>query len=101
MDNNSYKESWNNFGPNVLSVVLVITFYQQYIMVFETLNIFPKGSYVKTLLDYGGHLGWLAEMSDITLKGDHTRPIPPEFGPTWPSNFRGQKFKHFSHRVLC
>ena len=45
------------------------------------LNIFPIGSYVKTMLADGGHLGWRAGSSDTILKGDHLRIIPIKFGP--------------------
>ena len=43
MDNNSYKKSWDDFGPDVLNVVpvmlniFVITFYQPSFIVFEIL----------------------------------------------------------------
>ena len=35
------------------------------------LNIFPIGSYVKTMAADGGHLGWRSGSLDITLKVDH------------------------------
>ena len=54
------------------------------------LNIFPIGSYVKTMWADGGHLGWRAGSSDTILKGDHPRTIPAKFGPNWPSGFRGE-----------
>jgi hypothetical protein len=39
-----------------------------------------------------GHLGrWIGSL-DIILKGDHPRTIPPKFGPSWPSRFRGEDF---------
>ena len=38
---------------------------------------------------YGGHLGWQAVSSDITLKGDlDPRTTPAKFGPDWPGGFR-------------
>ena len=57
--------SWEDFILNVLHVVLVmlnifaITFLSAiYIVtVFEILDIFPIGSYVKTMSADGGHLG--------------------------------------------
>jgi hypothetical protein len=35
------------------------------------LNIFPIGSYVKTMSTDGGHLGWRFGSLDIILKVDH------------------------------
>jgi hypothetical protein len=37
------------------------------------LNIFPIGSYVKTMSTDGGHLGWSFGSLDIILKVDHLR----------------------------
>jgi hypothetical protein len=37
------------------------------------LNIFPIGSYVKTMSADGGHLGWRFGSLDIILKVDHLR----------------------------
>jgi hypothetical protein len=37
------------------------------------LNIFPIGSYVKTMSTDGGHLGWRFGSLDIILKVDHLR----------------------------
>ena len=61
MGNNSYKESWDDFGLNVLNVVLfmlnifAITFYQPSITVLEILNIFHI-SQSKTRIAHGGHI---------------------------------------------
>ena len=49
----------------------------------EILNIFPIGSYVKTMSADGSHLGWRAGSSDTILKGDHLRIIPTKFGPNY------------------
>ena len=43
------------------------------------LNIFPIGSYVKTLSADNGHLGWRSESQDIILKVDHLRTIHAMF----------------------
>ena len=39
------------------------------------LNIFPIGSYVKTMFADGCHLGWRSGSQDIILKVDHLRTI--------------------------
>ena len=39
------------------------------------LNIFPIGSYVKTMAADGGHLGWRSGSQDILLKVGHLRTI--------------------------
>ena len=41
----------------------------------KKLNIFPIGSYVKTMSADGGHLGWRSGSQDIILKVDHLRTI--------------------------
>jgi hypothetical protein len=41
------------------------------------LNIFPIGSYVKTMFADGCHLGWRSGSQDIILKVDHLRTIHP------------------------
>ena len=41
------------------------------------LNIFPIGSYVKTMFADGCHLGWRSGSQDIILKVDHLRTIYP------------------------
>jgi hypothetical protein len=41
------------------------------------LDIFPIGSYVKTMSVDGGHLGWRSGSQDIILKVDHLRPLMP------------------------
>ena len=59
------------------------------------MNIFPIGSYVKTMSADGGHLGWTTGptgLIDTILKGDHPRTIPSKFGPNWPSSFRQRRF---------
>jgi hypothetical protein len=43
------------------------------------LNIFPIGSYVKTMSADGGHLGWRSGSQDIILKVDHLRTIHAMF----------------------
>ena len=43
------------------------------------LNIFPIGSYVKTMSADGGHLGWRSGSQDIILKVDHLRTIDDMF----------------------
>ena len=56
------------------------------------LNIFPIGSYVKTMSAEFGSVGWRAGSSDTILKGDHLRTIPIKFGPNRPSSFREEDF---------
>jgi hypothetical protein len=55
------------------------------------LNIFPIGSYVKTMSADGGHLGWRSGSLDIILKVDHPRwsifkivSSEPDLHPRWP-----------------
>jgi hypothetical protein len=45
------------------------------------LNIFPIGSYVKTMSADGGHLGWRSGSQDIILKVDHLSTIHAMFAP--------------------
>ena len=45
----------------------------------KKLNIFPIGSYVKTMSADGGRLGWRSGSLDIILKVDHLRTIHPMF----------------------
>jgi hypothetical protein len=45
----------------------------------KNLNIFPIGSYVKTISADGGHLGWRSGSQDIILKVDHLRTIHAMF----------------------
>jgi hypothetical protein len=45
------------------------------------LNIFPIGSYVKTMSADVGHLGWRTGSHDIILKVDHLRTIHAMFKP--------------------
>jgi hypothetical protein len=45
----------------------------------KNLNIFPLGSYVKTMSADGGHLGWRSGSQDIILKVDHLRTIHAMF----------------------
>ena len=56
-------------------------------------NIFPIGSYVKTMSVDVGCLGWRVESLDTILKGDHLRTILLQFGPNRPSSFR-EDFKN-------
>ena len=44
-------------------------------MVFKILDIFLIGSYIKTMLTDGGHLGWRAGSSDTILKGTTQGPF--------------------------
>jgi hypothetical protein len=53
------------------------------------LNIFPIGSYVKTMSADGGHLGWRSGSLDIILKVDHLRTIHAMFALNWLTDFRG------------
>ena len=55
-------------------------------------NIFPIGSYVKTMSADVDGLGWRAGSSDTILKWDHPRTIPQKFGPNWPNSFREEDF---------
>jgi hypothetical protein len=59
------------------------------------LNIFPIGSYVKTMSADGGHLGWRFGSLDIILKVDHLRTIHAMFALNWLTGFRGKFFKTF------
>ena len=45
----------------------------------DFLNIFPIGSYVKTMFADGCHLGWRSGSQDIILKVDHLRTIHAMF----------------------
>ena len=65
------------------------------------LNIFPIGSYVKTMSADDGHLGWRFRSLDIILKVDHFWTIHAMFALNWLTGFRGIFFKHFPNRVLC
>ena len=65
------------------------------------LNIFPIGSYVKTMSADGDHLGWRSGSLDIILKVDHLRTIHVMFALNWLTGFKGMFFKKFSHSVLC
>ena len=53
------------------------------------LNIFPIGSYVKTMSTDGGHLGWSFGSLDIILKVDHLWTIHAMFALNWLTDFRG------------
>jgi hypothetical protein len=53
------------------------------------LNIFPIGSYVKTMSADGGHLGWGFGSLDIILKVDHLRTIHAMFALNSLTGFRG------------
>jgi hypothetical protein len=54
------------------------------------LNIFPIGSYVKTMSAHGGHLEWRSGSLDIILKVDHLRTIHTMFAFNWLTGFRGK-----------
>ena len=56
------------------------------------LNIFPIGSYVKTMSADGGHLGWRSGSVDIILKVDRLRTIHAMFALNWFTGFRGEDF---------
>jgi hypothetical protein len=56
------------------------------------LNIFPIGSYVKTMSADGGHLGWRSGSEDIILKVNHIRTIYVMFALNWLTGFRGEDF---------
>ena len=56
------------------------------------LNIFPIGSYVKTMFADGCHLGWRSGSQDIILKVDHLRTIHAMFALNWFTGFRGEDF---------
>ena len=56
------------------------------------LNIFPIGSYVKTMSTDGGHLGCSFGSLDIILKVDHLRTIHAMFALNWLTDFRGNFF---------
>jgi hypothetical protein len=45
----------------------------------KKINIFPIGSYVKTMSADGGHLGWRFGSQDIILKVDHLMTIHAMF----------------------
>ena len=55
------------------------------------LNIFPIGSYVKTLSADGSHLRWRSGSLDIILRVDHLRTIHAMFALNWFTGFRGKK----------
>ena len=65
------------------------------------LNIFPIGSYVKTMSADGGHLGWRSGSEDIFLKVDHLTTIHACLLLIDLLVSEEKTFKHFSHRVLC
>jgi hypothetical protein len=64
------------------------------------LNIFPIGSYVKTMSADGGHLGWRSGSMDMNLKVYHLRTIHAMFALNWLTGFRGKKIKHFSQSPM-
>jgi hypothetical protein len=59
------------------------------------INIFPIGSYVKTMSADGGHLGSRSGSLDIILKVDHLRTIHAMFALNWLTGFRGKKINIF------
>ena len=56
------------------------------------LNIFPIGSYVKTMFADAGHIGWRSGSLAIILKVDHLRTIYAMFALNWLTGFRGNNF---------
>ena len=56
------------------------------------LNIFPIGSYVKTMSADGSHLEWRSGSQDILLKIDHLRTIHAMFALNLLTGFRGEDF---------
>jgi hypothetical protein len=61
----------------------------------KKLNIFPIGSYVKTMSADGGHLGWRLGSQDIILKVDHLRTVHAMFALNWLTDFRWEDFYIF------
>jgi hypothetical protein len=59
------------------------------------LNIFPIGSYVKSMSADDCHLGWRSGSLDIILKVDHLRTIHAMFALNWLTGFRGKKIYIF------
>jgi hypothetical protein len=59
------------FGAEILKIFLSETTKP----IGRFLNIFPIGSYVKTMSADGGHLGWRYGSLDIVLKVDNLRTI--------------------------
>jgi len=41
-----------------------------------------------SIFSYRGHLGWMSELSDKILKGDHQRTILAYYGLNWLSSFQ-------------
>ena len=64
-------------------------------------NIFPIGSYVKTMSAHGGHLEFPISTKNITFVEVHPMIIHAMFAVNWFTGFRGEIFSTFSHRVLC
>ena len=56
------------------------------------LNIFPIGSYVKTMSADGGHLVWRSGSPDTILKIDHLRTIHVMLALNWLTGLRGEDF---------
>ena len=46
------------------------------------------------------HLKWRVVLSDIILKGDHSRTFHPKFGLIWFIGFRGEDFCQLEHTYL-
>ena len=57
----------------------------------KNLNIFPIGSYVKTMSANGGHLECMLGSSDIILEKDYLKTISPKLSPDRYSSFRGKR----------
>jgi hypothetical protein len=54
--------------------------------------------YVKTMSAHGSHLGWRSWSPDIILKVYYPRTIHAMSALNWPTGFRGEDLKQFSHR---
>ena len=78
---------WSLWSPDtILKIYLLRTIHAMFALNWLTgfrgkkyLNIFPIGSYVKTMSADGGHLGWRSGSQDIILKVDHLRTIHAMF----------------------
>ena len=74
-------ENDNNFGYEKITI-LVDNIPLNWLTGFRGnffLNIFPIGSYVKTMSADSGHLGWRSGSQDIIVKVDHLRTIHAMF----------------------
>ena len=76
----------HNFENNPCHVCFKLAYWNQR---RRFLNIFPIGSYVKTMSTDGGHLGWSFGSLDIILKVDHLKTIHAMFPLNCLTGFRG------------